>query len=244
VPAFLRRKRNVLLCATVGFSWKDAMKRFAGVLALSFLFAQVGMLSAAAQPFGGNQPARDYISNVRIGGWIGNDALLVLPDRSAGAAAVGGGFGPVKLLEIGDNSFTVDYSGVKGKVTLDPVWQLAAHPDLTNWLISFLKGVQARIDAQTPDITQEEVIRIANNGAVTSHFLKVQQASPFQCLPDWMESIRLKVTINPHDPTGVALMSMTITPLAQSKLLKPMYATPEAKTEAKTEAKNEAKPAK
>jgi len=213
------------------YVWEDAM-RLATVLALSLLFANAGSsLSAATAPDGDNPAAKKYISTLRIGGWIGNDALLVLPDRSAGAAPKGGGFGGVKLIEVGDNSFTVDYNGVKGKGTLDPVWQLAPHPDLTNWLIAFMKGVSAKIDAQTPDISQQGVIHISHNGVVSSGYLKVQQASPFQSLPDWMESIDVKVTINPHDPTQVAFASMMVTPQAFDRLQKPMYTVP--KTESK-----------
>jgi hypothetical protein len=217
----------VLLFLIVCFCWKDAM-RLATVLVLSMMMMCFATVSSPAAAPGeqSEQAARSYISKVRIGGWIGNDALLVLPDRSAGAAPTGRGFGSVKLIEIGDTSFTVDYGGVKGKVTLDPTWQLAPHPDLTNWLISFMKGVGSKIDAQTPDISQEAVIRILHNGVAESSFLKVQQANPFQSLPDWMESINIKVTINPHDPTRVAFLSMTVTPQAYERLLKSLYSVP------------------
>lgn len=201
--------------------------RLAAVLALSLMIANISTpVAAGAAPGGGEQMARNYITNVRIGGWIGNDALLVLPDRSAGVAPTGGGFGGVKLLEISDNSYTVDYGGVKDKVILDPAWQLAPHPDLTNWLISFMRRAGLRIDAQTPDISQEGVIQIMHNGAVSSSFLKVQQASPFQSLPDWMESINIRITVNPHDPTRVAFVSMKVTPQAYERLLKPLYSAP------------------
>ena len=199
-------------------------------LALS-LSALVSFSQAAIAAPGNEQTAKKYIANVRIGGWIGNQALLVLPDRNAGAAPVGVGFGSVKLIEIGDNSYTLEYDGVKDKVILDPAWQLAPHPDLTNWLISFMKGVGAKIDAQTPDTSQDGIIHIINKGVASSSFLKVQQASPFQTLPDWMESINIRVTINPHDPTRVAFINMTVTPQAYARLLKPMYASPETNRE-------------
>lgn len=166
------------------------------------------------------KPSRDYISKVRIGGWIGNDALLVLPDRSAGATPIGKNFGAVRLVEIGDNSFTAEYNGVSGKVTIDPGWQLAPHPDLTNWLIAYMKTIATRVDAQYTDVSQQGVIRVMHNGAVSTRFLKVQQASPFEPLPEWMESIDLKITINPHETTKLQFVTMTITPQAYARLAK------------------------
>jgi hypothetical protein len=166
------------------------------------------------------KPARDYISKVRIGGWIGNSALLVLPDRSAGVTPVGKNFGGVRLVEIGDNSFTAEYNGVQGKVTIDPGWQLAADPDLSNWLIAYMKNIAAKVDARYPDVSQDGIIRVMHNGAVSTRFLKVQLAAPFDHLPEWMESLDLKISINPHQTTQLQFVTMTITPQAYGRLLK------------------------
>lgn len=198
--------------------------RLATVLALSLVLANANVVGAADQ-----KANKDYISKLRIGGWIGNDALLVLPDRSAGAAPIGGGFGGVKMLEIGNTSFTVDCSGQQGKCTLDPVWQLAPHPDLTNWLADFMKDVGLRIDAHFPDTTKEGVIRISHSGYSSSSFMSVQKSAPFQSLPEWMESIDLKVSINPGDPTKVQFVSMTVAAQAYDRLCKSMYSVPAAK---------------
>lgn len=197
--------------------------RLAPILALLMVFGLGGSVSAGtALP---DQANRDYISKIRIGGWIGDkaDALLVLPDRSANSCKIGASLGGAKLVEIGDNSFTIEYSGTKAKVTLDPVWQLAPHPDLTNWLDAYMKEVGARIDAQVPDVTQEGVVHFTQNGAGASTFMKVQNANPYSALPDWLESIDLKVSINPHDPTKVSFVGMKITQAAYDRLIKSMY---------------------
>lgn len=196
--------------------WVSAMKFIISV-ALSIILASYSFAFAADSD---SKSSKDYISKLRIGGWIGNDALLVLPDRSAGAAPIGQGFGGVKLIEVGNTSFTADYGGTQGKVTLDPGWQLAPHPDLTNWIIAFMKSVGQKIDAQTPDVSQQGVVRIMHNGASTSNFMKVIQAGPFQSLPDWMEYIDVRVSINPHEPTKLQFVSMGITPDAHKRLLK------------------------
>ncbi len=204
--------------------------RLAVVLALSLFFANCGSAMAAGTPAASDQKsAKDYISKTRIGGYIGNDALLVLPDRTAGAAPIGGFFGAMKLVEIGNTSYTLEYGGTQGKITLDPSWQIAPHPDLTNWLIAFMKAAGLKIDAQHPDVTQQGVIHIAKNGAVSSNFMKVQQANPFESLPDYLDSIDLKVSINPHDPTKVQFVSMTVTPQTYERLLKPLYTVPASK---------------
>ncbi len=179
-----------------------------------------GLSVMAAGTTAPQDQAKQYISGVRIGGWIADDALLVLPDRTAAAVPIGKNFSGVTLLEIGNHSFKVDYNGTKGNVTLDPGWQLAPHPDLTNWLIAFMKSVGAKIDAQTPDVTQEGVITVSQNGVAKSSFMKVELANPFQTLPDWMESINIKVLINPHDPTKVQFITLKVTPEAYKRLLR------------------------
>lgn len=204
------------------------LRRFRfGELTMRLLFLLVfcsllaGLLPASAElSYAEAKPARDYISKVRIGGWIGNNALLVLPDRSAAATPIGKNYGSVKLLEIGDNSFTAEYNGVKGKVTIDPGWQLAPHPDLSNWIIAYMKNIATRVDAQYPDVSQQGIIRVMHNGAVASNFIKVQQSAPFDHLSDWMESMDLKVTINPHQATQLQFVGLTVTPQAYSRLVK------------------------
>ncbi len=204
--------------------------RLAIVIAFCLTFTNLNTAMAASSPAGAaQQSAKDYISNTRIGGYIGNDALLVLPDHSAGVAPIGGSFGAMRLVEIGNTSYTLEYAGTQGKVTLDPSWQIAPHPDLTNWLIAYMKGVGSKIDAQTPDVTQEGVIHIASNGAVSSQFMKVEQANPFESLPSYLESIDIKVSINPHDPTKVQFVTMKVTPEAYARLIKPLYAVPSIK---------------
>ncbi|MBX9685553.1 MAG: hypothetical protein K2X27_02555 [Candidatus Obscuribacterales bacterium] len=195
--------------------------RLAAFLAISILAGTFTPSMAAPQAQTGSND-----SGVRIGSWIANDALLVLPDRSAGACPIGGAFGGTKLVSVGDTDYVVEVGGKQIKTNINMAWQLCPHPDLTNWLISFMKNVGARIDAQTPDCTQEGVIRISQNGAASSGFMKVQQASPFWSLPDWMESIDVKVSINPHDPTKLQFISMKVTPQAYERLLKPTITLP------------------
>ena len=195
--------------------------RLASILALLLAFG-IGSSVSAATP-SPDKASKDYISRIRIGGWIGDDALLVMPDRRANSCKIGASLSGAKLVEIGDNSFTTQYSGTQVKVTLDPGLQLAPHPDLTNWLTADMKDVGHRIDAQVPDVTNEGVVHFTQNGAAASTFMKVQNANPYSALPDWMESIDLKVSINPHDPTRVSFMGMTITQQAYDRLCKSMY---------------------
>lgn len=192
------------------------------LLVLTALTMQAFSLAAGAES------QRDYINGTRIGGWIGNNALLVLPDRSAGSVAVGSSFGGTKLVDIGNVDYTLEYGGYKGKNSIDPAWQLMAHPDLSNWLISFMKNLGQKIDAQFPDVSKEVVVRVSQNGAISSDVIKVQQASPTQALPDWMESIELKLNINPHDPTKVQFLSLTVSKDAYKRLITPLYANKSA----------------
>lgn len=164
--------------------------------------------------------AKDYTNGVRLGGWLGNNPLIVLPDRSANAVKIGNAWGGVKLVGVDEagSTFTIDYGGKQLKGNIDPAWQIAAHPDLTNWLISYMNVLGKRIDAQTPDITQEGVIRVYANGKAPSGYMKIEQANPFDSLPEYIESVDLKIKMNPHQPTVVEFASMKITPAAYERL--------------------------
>jgi len=56
-----------------------------------------------------------------------------------------------------------------------------------------------------------------------SSVLKIQQALPFQTLPDWIESVDFKVSINPHEATRIQFLKMKITEAAYKRLLTPLY---------------------
>ncbi len=198
--------------------------RLVKLLASSLSVLALGsFLAAQAAPSSNDKSAKDYISRIHIGGWVGDSALLVMPDRLAAAVPTGSSLEGARLVSIDDTKFTMEYGGVKGNVTLDPWWQLMPHPDLTNWLTSFMKEVGLKVDAQRPDVSHEEVVRISRNGAASGDNIKVQQARPYPSLPDWMESVDIKVSINPHEPTRVSFVSLVVTQEAFNRLGKSMY---------------------
>lgn len=166
---------------------------------------------------------KDYTNGVRIGGWLGDRALIVLPDRSASPVSIGNSFGGVKLVAIGDSSFTIDYGGKTLKGNLDNGPQIAPHPDLTNWLIDYMNSLGKRIDAQNPDLTQSTVIRVNANGSAPSSLMKIEQANPFVALPEYLESVDFKVKLTPHKPTQVEFAGMKITPAVYSTLGRSPY---------------------
>lgn len=172
------------------------------------------------QPATSAPAVKDYTNGVRLGGWLGNNPLIILPDRSANAVKIGNSWGGVKLVGVDEagSTFTIDYGGKQLKGNIDPAWQIAAHPDLTNWLISYMNVLGKKLDAQNPDITQEGVIRVYANGKAPSGYMKVEQANPFETLPEYLESVDLKIKMNPHQLTEVEFASMKITPAAYERL--------------------------
>jgi hypothetical protein len=48
--------------------------------------------------------------------------------------------------------------------------------------------------------------------------MKVEQANPFEPLPEYLESVDLKIKLNPHQLTSVEFASMKITPAAYERL--------------------------
>lgn len=198
--------------------------RLLKLLASSLSVLALACVAANAAPSpAGEKSAKDYISRIHIGGWVGDSALLVMPDRMAAAVPTGSSLEGAKLVSIDDTKFVVEYGGVKGNVTLDPWWQLMPHPDLTNWLTSFMKEVGLKIDAQKPDVSHDEVIRFSRNGSASGDSIKVQQARPYPSLPDWMESVDVKVSINPHEATRCGFVSCVVTQDAFNRLGKSMY---------------------
>lgn len=181
-----------------------------------------------------NPPAsKDYTNGVRVGGWLGDRALLVLPDRNATAVSVGKSFGSTKLLAIGNTDYTIETGGKQMKGNLDMAWQIAPNPDLTNWLISYMNVIGKKLDLVNPDLNQETTIRVYANGSAPSNLIKVNQAVPFDTLPEYLESVDLKIKLTPHQPTVVEFVSMKITQAAYDRLGKSPYAAAAAATSAK-----------
>lgn len=185
---------------------------------LAKLLSLVCVLASFSGAANALPPAKDYTNGVRLGGWLGNNPMIVLPDRSANAVKVGNSWGGVKLVAVDDSTFTIDYGGKQLKGNIDPAWQVAPHPDLTNWLISYMNVLGKKIDAQNPDITQQGVIRVYANGKAPSGYMKVEQANPFDTLPEYIESMDLKVQMNPHQPTVVEFVSLKLTPAAYERI--------------------------
>lgn len=210
-------RMQICYCSGVLYTRDFAMKL--SLLAFAVLFL-ISICSRAALAVD-SMPPEDLALKSRIGGWIGDNVLLVLPDRSAGLLAVGSELRGVRLLEIDDNSgYTLESGGARCKFSLDRAWLLAPDPDIRNWLVSYMKHMRDRIDSGARAVSQEATVRVFANGAVKTDIIPVQQAAPFHSLPEWMESVDFKLLLNPGQKTSVQLLSFTVTPAAYKRLLK------------------------
>lgn len=200
------------------FCWESFMKTrwsltfLATILCSSFLSASGADVSSG------------FLKGVRVGGFLGDKVMLVLPDRTASLVSVGESVSGVKLANVGTTTVTLEAGQQKEILDLGTAWQLAPHADLTSWRSSYLKLVGKRVDAQNPEVSKAVIFRAFKNGAAQTDDVEITQGVPYPKLPRFLESASLTASYAPDKQTSVSMNDMIVTEQAYQRLLKSPFA--------------------
>ncbi len=165
-----------------------------------------------------------FLKGVRIGGFLDDKVLLVLPDRTASLVSTGESVQGVKLVGVDATTATLECGTQREILDLGTAWQLAPHADLTSWRTRYLKIVGRRVDAQNPEVCKAVIFRAFRNGAAQTDDVEITQGVPYPKLPDFLESVSLTASYAPEKQTAVDMNYMVVTDKAYQRLLKTPFA--------------------